>query len=168
MSFEIGTNSGGYYGCTGKSGYGTAVGLSHVDGHGFDLGPGPMTGMLEYSFVTSGFISCDDSWPESYECTLKGHSVQLGMEFGLVPDSWAEPFFDVGLGIFSSEGGPAEGRTSFTPAIGGGIRFSPAGAVSWSVRVRRSWMFDDGYSNLTGEDLGFFFSMWEMEIHPQR
>ena len=129
---------------------------------------GPVSGRVDYSFMTSAFVSCDDSWPGSYECSLKGHSVFLGAEIQGKRVSWIQPFLDVGVGGFFRSGGPSAGRTSFAPAVGGGARFSPGGAVSWKLLARRTWMFDDEYGDLMGEDLRFWFLAWEMEIHPRR
>lgn len=99
---------------------------------------------------------------------MNGHSVFLGAEVGSKGDSRIQPFFDIGLGGFFRRGGAATGHTSFAPAVGGGVRFSPGGMVSWKLLVRRSWMFDDDCSDLMGEDLRFSFLAWEMEIHPRR
>ena len=129
---------------------------------------GPVSGRVDYSFMTSAFGSCDDSWPGSYECSMTGHSVFLGAELQSRRDSWIQPFLDAGVGGFFRSGGPSTDRTSFAPAFGGGARFSPGGVVSWKLLVRRTWMFDDGYGGLMGEDLRFSFLAWEMEIHPRR
>ena len=129
---------------------------------------GPFSGRVDYSYLTSAFVSCDDSWPGSYECSMKGHSAFLGGEVGGKRDSWVQPFLDFGVGVFFRRGGPVTGRTSFAPEVGGGVRFSPSGVVSWSLLFRPTWMFDDEYGDLMGEDLRFSFLAWEMEIHPRR
>ena len=129
---------------------------------------GPVLGMLDYSFVSSAFVSCNDSWPESYECAFKGHSVLLGAEVELGRDSWTQPFLDLGLGAFFRRGGSSENRRSFTSAAGAGVRFSPGGTFSWKILARHSWMFDDGYADLMGEDLRFSFVALELEVHPRR
>ena len=124
----------------------------------------PVSGRFEYSYVTSGFVSCDDAWPGSYDCSMTGHSVLLGAEVESQRDSGMRPYVDLGLGAFFRRGGPEASRVSFAPAAGFGVRFSAKGIVSWKLFLRRSWMFDEAYADLMGKGLGLSYLAWEMEI----
>jgi len=126
-------------------------------------------GFVDYTFLTGGVAAaCSDSWPDSYSCSIQGHSFLLGSEIEFSRESWAHPFVHLALGGFRRSQGPTEGRTSLTPVIGGGVRLSPGGAVSWKLFARRHWMFDQAYADLMEEDLRFWFLGLEMELHPWR
>ncbi len=128
---------------------------------------GPVVAFSEYSYWRTGMlVACAHSWPESYQCSISGHSLLGGVHLESNRRATLRPFVEVAAGPFTRPGGVVEGATSLAWHGAVGLRLAAEGRTSWKVEWRHVRAGDRIYENLLDEDLAFSVVSVAFEIHP--
>ena len=128
---------------------------------------GPVVAFSEYAIWRTGvLVACQDSLPESYTCSVRGHSIFGGLQFEPDWEVALRPFVELAAGSFVRDGGVVEGANSLAWLGGVGLRLRAGGRTSWKVSWRHVGAEDRIYEDLLGEGLAFSVLSVELEIHP--
>lgn len=152
QEIEDGSSSGWIVGASVGGGSGpTPVALAEGS-----VGIVPVAGLalrLSIGGWTSFGVACNQQWPDSYACDSAGWSGRIGVEASPVRLGFLVPFIEVDGGLHSRSG--PSSRWTHEPVVGAGIGTRFEVGRRWSVRIhsRYSWIFDEAYEELMGENL---------------
>ena len=124
---------------------------------------------VEYARRTSSLAACTDSWPQSYQCSLRGQSLLAGVRLQhTLSDAGLAPYAALSGGAVRRHRNALDEHVAPAVAFGAGIRM-PVWR-DWAIQVggQRTWVIDEDYESLMGEDLRYTTVKWATELPQTR